>query len=318
MQWYLEPGASLTTVRHEVRAYLERHALDHEGVEQADVVVAELLSNAVRHAGTGAWIEVVWDEEQPLVTVRDVGPGFTFAGSEPPPPLAESGRGLWMVARLSEQLQVSVRRHAGAAVTARLPVRRKPERSVTSSPVRFGTGPRVDLDRGPDAARDTFLVALVVRLAQALELELGAASSEDVVTSIGLAVSEQMEADYRAAHGVDGPLTPEQVADALVWLKRAIDGDFYVVDVDEHRAVLGNRRCPFGDAVRAAPALCRMTSSVFGGIAARNRGPSAVVLEERIAVGDPECRVTVWFTEPPQESRPFAHRYRAPAEPANW
>jgi hypothetical protein len=38
-----------------------------------------------------------------------------------------------------------------------------------------------------------------------------------------------------------------------------------------------------------------MTSSVFGGIAARNAGGASVVLEERIAMGDPECRVVVWL-----------------------
>ena len=86
-----------------------------------------------------------------------------------------------------------------------------------------------------------------------------------------------------------------QIADLYVRLKAAIGGDFYVIEADERRIVLGNRACPFGDAVRRAPGLCRMTSSVFGGIAARNAGGASVVLEERIALGDPECRVVVWL-----------------------
>ena len=62
----------------------------------------------------------------------------------------------------------------------------------------------------------------------------------------------------------------------------------------------------FGDAVKAAPALCRMTSSVFGGIAARNRADgAAVVLEERISVGDPGCRVVVHLCAPPEEVAPL-------------
>ena len=61
-----------------------------------------------------------------------------------------------------------------------------------------------------------------------------------------------------------------------------------MVEISDSRIVLENDQCPFGNAVRKAPALCRVTSSVFGGIAARNRDDSAaVVLEERIAVGDP-------------------------------
>jgi molecular chaperone GrpE len=104
-----------------------------------------------------------------------------------------------------------------------------------------------------------------------------------------------MEAAYRAAHPDAGPLlTPAQLADCFVRLKAAIGGGFHVVEVGEDAVVLANTRCPFGDAVRRAPALCRMTSSVFGGIAARNHpGGASVVLEERIAVGDPGCRVVV-------------------------
>ena len=82
---------------------------------------------------------------------------------------------------------------------------------------------------------------------------------------------------------------------------------------DEDRIVLGNTRCPFGDAVRLAPSLCRMTSSVFGGIAARNNdGPVLVTLEERIAVGDPGCRVTVCLDETKSPAAGFAHRYQPP------
>jgi predicted ArsR family transcriptional regulator len=99
-----------------------------------------------------------------------------------------------------------------------------------------------------------------------------------------------------------------------VRLKHAIDGGFSVVEASAERIVLENTRCPFGDAVLRAPALCRMTSSVFGGIAARNTsGDVAVLLEERIAVGDPGCRVVVSLTPPPEQEAAFAHHYRAPA-----
>jgi hypothetical protein len=64
--------------------------------------------------------------------------------------------------------------------------------------------------------------------------------------------------------------------------------------------------------------LCRMTSSVFGGIAARNSPNAvAVLLEERIAVGDPGCRVVVSLVPPPAEASAFAHHYRAPSTPVD-
>jgi predicted ArsR family transcriptional regulator len=140
--------------------------------------------------------------------------------------------------------------------------------------------------------------------------------SEQVVAEVGITVGGQMEAEYRAAKEVVDRLDPEQLADCFVRLKHAIDGQFYVVEISEDRIVLGNHRCPFGNAVRKSPALCRMTSAVFGGIAARNNpAGSAVVLEERIAVGDPGCRVVVHLGEPPDHARRFAHRYRAPQQP---
>jgi len=60
------------------------------------------------------------------------------------------------------------------------------------------------------------------------------------------------------------------------------------------------------------------------GASARSRScaPSvggAVLLEERIAVGDPGCRVVVSLVPPPPEAAAFAHHYRAPvpADPAD-
>jgi predicted ArsR family transcriptional regulator len=86
-----------------------------------------------------------------------------------------------------------------------------------------------------------------------------------------------------------------------------------VIEADEDKVVLGNTRCPFGEAVRRAPSLCRMTSSVLGGIAARNSDePVAVLLEERIAVGDPGCRVVVYLRDPGDEASTMVHRYAPP------
>jgi len=129
-------------------------------------------------------------------------------------------------------------------------------------------------------------------------------------------VGARMEEGYRRARGLVDALSPEEIADLYVRLKAAIDGDFYVVEISEERIVLGNRRCPFGDVVRRAPGLCRMTSSVFGGIAARNTGGASVVLEERIAVGDPECRVAVWLTGAQRGRWGAAHEYGAVADAA--
>ncbi len=94
--------------------------------------------------------------------------------------------------------------------------------------------------------------------------------------------------------------------DVLVDLKRRIQGDFYIIEEDEEKIVLGNRACPFAEKVIDRPAMCMMTSNVFGVIAAQNLGYSKVVLNETIATGSEKCRVTVYIkpTEDAQKHGP--------------
>jgi DNA-binding NarL/FixJ family response regulator len=161
---------------------------------------------------------------------------------------------------------------------------------------------------------EAFLRALVVELAQTVEADQGPDVAASTVAQVGADVGGRMEDAYRAARGIAGRLSPEQIADLYVRLKGAIGGDFYVVHADERKIILGNRRCPFGTAVQREPALCRMTSSVFGGIAARNADQSAVVLEERIALGDPQCRVVVRLGDNAPPNSASAHHYSGPAD----
>ena len=57
-------------------------------------------------------------------------------------------------------------------------------------------------------------------------------------------------------------------------------------------------RSPFAEKVVGRPALCMMTSNVFGSIAAENLGYAKVVLEQAIARGDSGCRVVVYPSYP--------------------
>ncbi|HEY0391575.1 MAG TPA: methanogen output domain 1-containing protein [Solirubrobacterales bacterium] len=153
-------------------------------------------------------------------------------------------------------------------------------------------------------------------MARSVEGEEGPEAAEALVAQVGANIGSRMEDEYRRARDIVGALRPDQVADLYVRLKAAIDGDFYVIEANEERIVLGNRACPFGDAVKRAPGLCRMTSSVFGGIAARNFGEASVMLEERIAVGDPECRVVVSLASQSAAGNELGHSYAAPQAPA--
>ena len=95
-------------------------------------------------------------------------------------------------------------------------------------------------------------------------------------------------------HALAGELV-DQVAQVLVDLKRRIEGDFYVIEENDEKIVLGNRVCPFGDKVLNRTSMCMMTSNVFGAITAENLGYAKVELQQTIANGDPGCRVVVYL-----------------------
>ncbi len=295
LDWYLpEPDAgAVGDLRREISGYLGRHAAPGSDIDAAAIVVSELLTNGVRYARGPLWVSLTWTGVEPLLEVNDLGPGFVPDPSLPAS-AAIGGRGIYLAATLSADFQVAAKRAGGTRVNALLPVRRPPEESFASPPTRIGALPLPqEADAGGFFGRESFLRAMVVQLADALERDHGPLAVQQAVAAVGTAVGARMEEEHRRAAGLVGRLTPGQMADLYVGLKRAIDGDFYVVEASEERIVLGNRRCPFGEAVRAAPGLCRMTSSVFGGIASRSAGSASVLLEERIAVGDPECRVVV-------------------------
>jgi predicted ArsR family transcriptional regulator len=142
--------------------------------------------------------------------------------------------------------------------------------------------------------RDLFLRTLIRELAGTLQDVVGLEEAAGFISVVGQRIGDQINAEYQDALEVSR-LTREQVADVLVDLKRRIQGDFFVIEEDEEKIVLGNRACPFEDKVIGRPALCMMTSNVFGVIAAENLGYGKVVLEETIAEGDPGCRIVVYL-----------------------
>lgn len=318
MDWYFEGHVEAASeLRRQIGEYLRRHAADASASDDAELVVAELLSNAVRHALGPVWVSLTWSGPRPVLTVTDMGAGFEL--DHPPrdaTPWAESGRGLRMVSKLAPRLDAAARASGGSRVSAELPVLRQETKSYDPPRNRTGVLPELD-EAAPDGTfgREPFLRALVVQLAQTLEDQEGPAAAEAAVAQVGTDVGGQMELAYRAATGVEGRLSAEQAADCCVRLKDGIGGSFSAVEVTDNRIVFVNHDCPFGDVVQHAPALCRMTSSVFGGIAARNSEREAsVFLEERIALGDPQCRVVVSIDAQP-ENPGLVHRYQKPQTP---
>ena len=151
--------------------------------------------------------------------------------------------------------------------------------------------------------RDVFMRTLIRELAGTLQEIVGIEEASGFISVVGQNMGMQTNQDYRSALKVSH-LSREQVAEVLVDLKRRIQGDFYIIEQDDEKIVLGNRACPFADKVLDRPSMCMMTSNVFGSIAAENLGYAKVELDKTIATGSPECKVIVYLqlTEEAEEA----------------
>lgn len=231
VDWYLDStdAHAVSALRREIRDYLLRHGEPSGAYDEAEVVVSELLGNTARHAAGPVWVTLSWGAPAPTIVVRDLGPGFDpdLLGESPlesVDPLQESGRGLLLITALAPALETAVRER-GVALSVELPVRRSPE--LSHDPPRRTTGVLPALEEArPEGGfgKESFLRALVVQLAQALELQRGPDAAEAAVAQVGTDVGGQMEEEYRRAKGVVGRMSPEQLAECYVRLKHAIDG----------------------------------------------------------------------------------------------
>lgn len=142
--------------------------------------------------------------------------------------------------------------------------------------------------------RDGFSRSLIRELTGLLEEMVGLAEASGFISVVGQRMGTEIDSYYKQALQVP-KLSKQQIRDVLVDLKTRIQGEFYLIEADENKIVMGNTACPFADKVKDRPSLCMMTSNVFGTIVADNNGYAKVVLAQTIAQGDPSCHVTVYF-----------------------
>lgn len=156
--------------------------------------------------------------------------------------------------------------------------------------------------------RDVFLRTLIRELSGTLQDVVGLDEASGFISVVGQRVGDRINDDYRAALEVS-VLTRQQVTQVLVDLKRRIQGSFYVISEDDEKIVLGNNDCPFSQQVLGRPAMCMMTSNVFGVISAENLGYAKVELQKTIARGDRECRVVVYLKSNPEADAAAGREY---------
>jgi predicted ArsR family transcriptional regulator len=156
--------------------------------------------------------------------------------------------------------------------------------------------------------RDIFLRSLIRELSGTLQDVVGLEEASGFISVVGQNIGSEINKEYKRALQVEN-LTRSQVAQVLVDLKRRINGDFYIVEETEEKIVFHNRVCPFEDKVVGRPAMCMMTSNVFGSIAAENLGYSKVELNETIAEGSNRCVVTVYLKPTPESEQVQGREY---------
>ena len=178
--------------------------------------------------------------------------------------------------------------------------------------------PQADGHGLPDAEiplqRDLFMRTLLRHLSGTLQNVVGIEEASGFISLVGQEMGEEIGGMYRRALSVNR-LSADQIAGVLVDLKRRIHGDFFVIEQTDEKLVLGNRACPFGSAVEGRPALCMMTSNVFGSIAARDAGYAKVEIQEAIARGDAGCRVVVHLKPSDEAQSAQGREYHGTPEP---
>ena len=155
---------------------------------------------------------------------------------------------------------------------------------------------------------DLFMRKLLRELTGLLQDVVGMEDAAGYINSVGATVGRWIDEKYRQEIDFDDPLTPREVAEIFVDLKRRIGGEFYVEEVTDDRIVLGNGCCPFGDFAEGRDSLCMMTSNVFGRIAADHLGYARIELEETIARRDGRCRIVIHLA-PSDDIEPTAREY---------
>jgi PAS domain S-box-containing protein len=106
----LDP-ARLLRARHRVRDYLNEHVADAEAIDAVVLAVEEAMTNAVRHSGARDELDIMlhFEGADLIAEVRDRGGGFDLASFDPqrrPDPQAPSGRGLYLIARLMDDVRL--------------------------------------------------------------------------------------------------------------------------------------------------------------------------------------------------------------------
>ena len=137
---------------------------------------------------------------------------------------------------------------------------------------------------------EDFFADIVGGLTGTLQDVAGLEGAAGFVASVGTELGRQVSRAYGA--DTDCP-DAEAIAAVLVDFKRRVGGSFQVAEITADQIVLTNGDCPFAQRVEGRPALCMMTTAVFGRVTADANGYARVHVDKAIATGHDHCRVVI-------------------------
>lgn len=110
------------TVRDAIVGFGRLHDIHENDLESLLFAVGEALANAIEHSASGEDIEIFAevDDDQVTATVVDHGQGLTLIPQHPlplPEAFAERGRGIPIIQRCTDFINVKSRPGAGTAIT---------------------------------------------------------------------------------------------------------------------------------------------------------------------------------------------------------
>lgn len=127
-RWRFHTGdaAGASRAREESLDALHDRGATREEMEDAQIVLSELIGNAVRYAPGPIEIAMDWSASAPVLHVFDRGRGFSHANGLPADPLSESGRGLYLASAFADTFEIEPRPAGGSQARAvlKLAVRR--------------------------------------------------------------------------------------------------------------------------------------------------------------------------------------------------
>ena len=127
-------AAAAVAARHEFAAEIAARTTSDGDTMSAELVFGELVGNTVRHAAGNVNVILDWTGTAPVLHVIDEGPGFQHNPKLPADLLAESGRGLYLIATLTFDFQVTKRVGRGSHARTVLAVRTRPQRNGLRRP----------------------------------------------------------------------------------------------------------------------------------------------------------------------------------------